>query len=301
MKNKVLVITGPTATGKTDLSVVLAKKFNGEIINADSMQFYKQLDIGTNKTSLEQRAEVPHHLIDFLSFDQNYSAGDFTKASRELIEQITNRNKLPILVGGSNFFIQTALGDRKLDGVSSNFQRMPDQDVGDDQLISGFLKFGKNLDSIPDIQNSRRLERAIERLVDSPDANFGDKASIDNRIFDGLIISLTADREILYRRIDQRVDQMVENGLEAEAKMLFDANGASFQSGKAIGYREWFDFFEGKTDKQQTINQIKFDTHHLAKKQITFVKNQFLDANWFDIVSGENELTKILELISNWL
>ena len=301
MKTKVLVITGPTATGKTDLSLELAEKFNGEIINADSMQFYQKLDIGTNKISKDERERVPHHLIDFLPYTDNYSAGEYTRDARKLIEQISNNNKLPILVGGSNFFIQTALGDRKLDGISSKSQRVANQDLNNDQLISDFQKLGINLESIPDAKNPRRLERAIEKLTDSPDVIFNEKPSIDNRIFDGLIIALTTDREILYQRIDQRVDQMVEQGLETEAKMLFDANGRTLQSGKAIGYQEWFDYFDNVTDQEQTINKIKTNTHRLAKKQITYIKNQFPDANWFDLITDPNQTINIEKLVSDWL
>lgn len=299
MKKKVLVITGPTATGKTDLSLLLAEKFNGEIINADSMQFYRQLDIGTNKTSKAEREKIPHHLIDFLEFSQNYSAGEFTRDSRTLIEKITAENKIPIMVGGSNFFIQTAIGDRKLDGVGADYQRKSVED--NQQLIDEYQKLGQDLDKIPDPKNSRRLERAIEKINDNPDVNFGEKASIDNRLFDVLIIALTTDRDILYQRIDQRVDQMVSAGLEDEARMLYDADGQSLQSGKAIGYRQWFDFFAGQISKEQAINQIKTDTHRLAKKQITYIKNQFIDANWFDVVENQNQIKIIEDLISKWL
>ncbi|MDR2465670.1 MAG: tRNA (adenosine(37)-N6)-dimethylallyltransferase MiaA, partial [Streptococcaceae bacterium] len=244
-------MVGPTAVGKTALSIRLAKEFDGEIINADSQQVFRELSIGTAKPTAEELASAPHHLIDVKSIQESYSVDEFVKNAREKIEDITKRGKLPILVGGTGLYVQSLLEDYSFGGSKSDadrrerYQRFAEE--------SGALALWNVLEQKDPIaaskipyQNTRRVIRALEVFDLTGESLHAEGRRAKFYVYDTFLIGLNTDREILYERINSRVDQMVEEGLMEEAKMLFE-QPEDLQVKSAIGYKEFWPYFEGGT------------------------------------------------------
>lgn len=274
--NKVIVILGPTAVGKTKLSVELAKKINGEIINADSTQVYKNLNIATAKITEEEKENIVHHLFDVKEINDDYTVYDYQKDVRKLIDDIKSRGKTPILVGGTGLYIKAALYDYEFDEeelIVSDYSK-----YSTDELYSMLLK----IDSETKIHknNRKRIERTLD--VYNSKGKLDKKTNKDTLLYDSLFIGLTTSRELLYDRINLRVDKMLDAGLLEEAKWLYDTNVRTKAVMTPIGYKELFEYFDGNITKDEAIELIKKNSRRYAKRQYTWFNNQ-MNVNWFNV------------------
>jgi len=271
----VIVVLGPTCVGKTKMGVLLAKKYNGEVINCDSTQVYKGLDIATAKVTLEEMDGVIHHLLDFKDINEEYSVFDFQKDCRMCIEDIISRGKTPIIVGGTGLYIKAALYDY-------NFSE--DNITYDYSKYSNLELYNRLLDIDPNtkihINNRKRVERALS-YYDST-GNIISENKTDKLMYDSLFIGLTTTREILYERINNRVYNMIDKGLLEEAKKIYDLGIRSKAVMTPIGYKELFPYFEGNIKLEEGIMNIQQNSRRYAKRQYTWFNNQ-MDVKWFDV------------------
>ena len=291
---KVLVIVGPTAVGKTSFGIKCANSFNGEIISGDSIQIYKGLDIGSGKASKQELAMAKHHLIDIKEPNDNYSVKQFQDYSRELIEQISNKNKLPIIVGGTGLYIKASLYDYEF--LNEDEEDNQYEDLSNEEIYKLLEKKDpKALEKIH-INNRRRLVRALNIVEKHNKGISSIKDSQEHKcLYDALIIGLTNDRDVLYSNIDKRVDKMIEDGLIDEIKGLLD-KGISFenQSMQGIGYKEFKAYFNNEKSLVECIDDVKRNSHHFAKRQYTFFNNQ-LNVKWF------NSIDEAIKEVEQWL
>lgn len=274
----IIVITGPTGVGKTKLSIELAKIYNAEIINGDSVQVYKGLDIGSAKVTDEEKENIPHHLFDIREVDQEYSIYDYQKDVRRLIDEITKRNKNIIIVGGTGLYIKSALYDYTLNDYDKNDNQYEDKST--EELYQELISLDK--DVIIDKHNRRRVVRALNYYKNNGRSISKNKSG-NNLLYDAIFIGLTmSDRDVLYKRINDRVDKMVENGLIDEVKAFYDKNIHTKPLLSAIGYKELYQYFDNKISFEEAIELIKRNSRRYAKRQYTFFNHQF-DIKWFNI------------------
>ena len=274
----IIVITGPTGVGKTKLSIELAKIYNAEIINGDSVQVYKGLDIGSAKVTDEEKENIPHHLFDIREVDQEYSIYDYQKDVRRLIDEITKRNKNIIIVGGTGLYIKSALYDYTLNDYDKNDNQYEDKST--EELYQELISLDK--DVIIDKHNRRRVVRALNYYKNNGRSISKNKSG-NNLLYDAIFIGLTmSDRDALYKRINDRVDKMVENGLIDEVKAFYDKNIHTKPLLSAIGYKELYQYFDNKISFEKAIELIKRNSRRYAKRQYTFFNHQF-DIKWFNI------------------
>lgn len=288
-----IVLAGPTGVGKTDLSIDIAKHYDGEIINGDSLQVYRGLDIGTGKILHQEMQGVPHHLLDILEPNAPFDANIFKKLATEKVIDIWQRNKLPIVVGGTGLYLSGLLYDLEFGGNKSSDtqvrlaleERL--KDIGDLALWEQLQKKDPiAADKIP-YQNSRRTIRALEVIKVTGDL-FSNQESqqIKESAFHELLFVLDRSRELLYHRINQRVEMMIDSGLEAEAHQLYTASqDQSWQSIQGIGYKEWWPYFNGDQDLDDVIAQIQQNSRRYAKRQLTWFRNRMKNPNWIDMES----------------
>ena len=291
-KIKLLAVVGPTAVGKTELGSELAKQFNGEIISGDSQQVYRQLDIGTAKATPEEQAEAVHHLIDVRNIDETYSVYDFVQEASAAISDIVSRGKLPIIVGGTGLYLQSLLEGYHLGGQVDQekvlaYRKELDL-LSDDEL---FGKIAEQKIEIPQI-NRRRAIRALEL------AKFGKGLENKETDYDAYLIGLNDDRQVLYDRINYRVDLMVENGVLNEAKWLYD-NYREVQAARAIGYKELFPYFSGEDSLENCAEKLKQNTRRFAKRQLTWFRNR-MTVQFYN-VSETDFKTKVAEDVDRFL
>ena len=288
----VIVILGPTCVGKTKLSVELAKKLNGEIINADSTQVYRGLDIATAKVTEDEKEGIPHHLFDIKDITEDYTVFDYQKDCRLKINDIISRGKTPILVGGTGLYIKASLYDYKFDKEDSikTFD-----DLTNDELYDKVIKLDKN--NTIHKNNRKRLIRALN-YMESNNGSFSSKEKTNKLLYDTLFIGLTTDREVLYDRINKRVDVMVNNGLLEEAKKIYDSDIRTKAVLTPIGYKELFPYFEGYASIDSCLDKIKQNSRHYAKRQYTWFNNQMKVA-WFnvDFKDFNNTVMDVLDYI----
>ncbi|CAM2964739.1 tRNA (adenosine(37)-N6)-dimethylallyltransferase MiaA [Lentilactobacillus buchneri] len=303
---KLLAIVGPTAVGKTDLSIKLAQKFNAEIISGDSMQVYRHLDIGTAKITPEEMAGVKHHLIDVRNIDERFSVADFVQDASKLIEAIHEVGKLPIIVGGTGFYLQALLSGLELGGDQYQNDDLRRQllaeakEKGDLALHQRLAKVDPAAARAIPVHNVRRVVRALEVYINTGH-RFSDQHNAGSK-YDAFVIGLTTDRALLYQRINQRVDQMMAQGLLSEGRWLYDHDGQQFQAGKGIGYRELFPYFQGQSTLEEAIELIKKDSRHYAKRQLTWFRNKTdPQPNWYNLVQRPNQLSEIESDVEKWL
>ena len=272
----VIVILGPTCVGKTKLSVELAKKINGEIINADSTQVYKGLDIATAKVTEEEKENIPHHLFDIKDITEDYTVYDYQKDCRLCIDEILSRGKTPILVGGTGLYIKASLYDYKFNKEDSinNYD-----ELSNEELYDRVIKLDSN--NTIHKNNRKRLIRALN-YMENNNVAFSSKEKTDKLLYDTLFIGLTTDRSILYDRINKRVDVMVNNGLLDEAKKVYDSNIRTKAVLTPIGYKELFPYFDGNSDLDSCLDKIRQNSRRYAKRQYTFFNHQ-LKVKWFDV------------------
>lgn len=303
---KVIAIVGPTAVGKTALSIELARQFSGEVISGDSMQVYRHLDIGTAKVTPTEMAGIPHHLINICDVEERYSAAQFKSQAQEQIKKIATRGNLPLIVGGTGFYLQTltnnlTLGQDHFDVHSEQIRQKWHQiatEKGEDYVRQHLHQVDPVAEANIPKGNVRRLIRALE-VLEKTGHRFSDQPH-QAAVNDYLLIGLTTERATLYDRINQRVDLMVEQGLVDEAKWLYDRGGEHLPAGKGIGYHELFPYFAGKETLAWSIQKIKQDSRHYAKRQLTWFRNK-MTVHWYDLVSGKNNTTQIKQFISDWL
>lgn len=283
---KVIVVIGPTSVGKTKMGVALAKKLNGEVISGDSMQVYRQMDIGTAKVTIEEMEGVTHHCIDILDPKDQYSVHDFQQTVRKQITEITNRGHVPIIVGGTGLYIKAALYDYTFSEMENNHDEINKKykDYTNEQLYAHLKQIDEESAKILHFNNRRRVLRAIE-IYEQTGQKKSEMINEQEHIclYDAYFVGLTLPRELLYERINLRVDLMMKNGLQGEMESLIKQGlTRENQSMKAIGYKEWFDYFEGKCDLNEVSENIKKHSRQYVKRQYTWFKNQF-DVHWYDV------------------
>lgn len=277
---KIIVITGPTASGKTGLAIELAKRIDGEIISADSMQLYKGMDIGTAKPTPCETALVPHHMIDFLDPRINYSVADFKTDAENCIEEILSRKKTPVIAGGTGLYINSLVYniDFSQTAQSGEIRNQLEQRAkveGNDSLYEELIRLDPEAAEKIHVNNTKRLIRALEVCL-THDVNFTQKGkdAIKKPKYDYRVYMLNMDRSDLYKRIDERVDHMLKEGLEEEALRLYEMKlPPDSTSLQGIGYKEFFCYFKGLCTYSETAEIIKRETRRYAKRQITWMKN----------------------------
>ena len=301
--DKVLVIAGPTAVGKTAFSIQCAKRFNGEIISGDSMQVYRTLNIGTAKIKEEEMDGIKHHLIDVCDPDESYSVADFQKEGRQAIQEIIAKGKLPVIVGGTGLYLQALLYDFHLGGQE---EKIP---VAKKEELSQFLKeqgrdalwqrlFLQDEQAAQAIHknNERRVLRALE-VVETTGKPFLQKEE-QAPLYDHKLLILNTERETLYERINQRVDGMLEAGLLEEAKYVASLKkGTSRQS---IGYKEFFPYFSGEQTLEEAVATLKQNSRRYAKRQLTWFRNRF-NGEWIDLLNQQPSEEEVFAMIEQWL
>ena len=292
MKTKIIVLVGPTAVGKSALGIELAQRFEGEIISGDSQQVYKELSIGTAKVNELEQAQAPHHLIDVRSVDQGYSAFDFVQEAQQKIKEIVERHHLPILVGGTGLYLQSLLEGYHLGGQVDQeallAYRTQLETWSDDQLFAAVAE--ANVD-IPQL-NRRRAIRALEL------AKFGQDLTNQDQPYEVLLLGLTDEREVLYDRINKRVDAMMEAGLLAEVEWLYQ-NYPDSQASLAIGYKEFFPYFAGQISLDEAVDKVKQNSRRFAKRQLTWFRNR-MDVAFYSI-SDPDFKEKIVTRVEGFL
>lgn len=277
----IICIVGPTGVGKTKLSVELAKKLNAEIINADSMQVYRHLDIATAKIKEEEKEGIPHHLFDIVNPEDLYTVYDYQKDCRKKIEEISSRGKNIILVGGTGLYLKAALFDYRF----PKEEKTEKESLSTEELITRLHQYTDHIDV--DLHNQRRLQRLLERYENGT----VEEKKGDQPLYDFKIIGLTLDRDVLYQRINQRVDQMVEEGVIEEARSFYDQNLRSKALLTGIGYKELYSYFDGECSKEEAIEKIKQNSRRYAKRQYTFFNHQFKDIVWLSVNLNHFEQT----------
>lgn len=296
---KVLVVIGPTSVGKTKMGVELAKRLNGEVISGDSMQIYKGMDIGTAKVTTDEMEGIAHHCIDILNPADTYSVKDFQDTVRSLIDDISSRGKIPIIVGGTGLYIKAALYDYTFNETEDNHEsfRKKYQNYDNITLYQHLVSIDEKSAKELHPNNRQRVLRAIE-IFEQTGQRKSDMISSQQHIclYDAYFIGLTLERSLLYERINQRVDIMKENGLEEEVRELYHQGiRRTCQSMKAIGYKEWFDYFDGFISKEEVFENIKKHSRQYAKRQYTWFKNQF-HVHWYEVNIQDFDETVLLVL-----
>ena len=272
----IIVITGPTGVGKTKLSIELAKRYNAEIINGDSVQIYKGLDIGSAKVTEEEKDGIRHHLFDIKEVMDDYSIYDYQRDCREKITEITNRKKNIIIVGGTGLYIKSALYNYQLEEqvVSNNYE-----EISTEEIYQRLLSLDPKIKI--DRYNRKRVIRALDYYLATGKSirtnNLGKEL-----LYEAIFIGLTTDRDKLYQRIDERVDMMIEQGLVKEVEGFYKQGIRSKILLSAIGYKELYQYFDGEITFDESIKLIKQKSRHYAKRQYTFFRNQF-DIKWIDV------------------
>ena len=303
-KKPMIILTGPTAVGKTDLSIQLAKAMNGEIISADSMQVYRHMDIGSAKVTPEEMDGVPHHLIDVLEPEEEFNVVVFQKLAKEALTGIYERGHIPIIVGGTGFYIQALLYDidfAENDGdtaIRRDLEKLA-QTQGAGCLHQMLQEIDPESAAAIHQNNVKRVIRAIEFYRQT-----GKKISLHNEQerekqspYQFLYYVLDTDRKTLYERIDRRVDLMMEHGLVDEVKHLADMGCTrDMVSMQGLGYKEILDYLSGEIPLEEAVYILKRDTRHFAKRQITWFKRE-RDVRWLELEQFQNDRKKVLEHI----
>ena len=297
---KVIVITGPTGVGKTKFSIELAKELNTEIINGDAYQIYKYMNIGTAKPTEAEKQDIPHHLMDFLDPLESFSICDYQKLVRDKIEEFHNKKMIPIITGGSGLYIDSVLYDYRFTEDARNIEDEKKYDYLSNDELHNILKT-LNPESAEKIHpnNRKRVLRAIE-LAESG-TNNEDRNQKHNKMYDFLLIFLNDDREVLYERINNRVDEMIANGLLEEVKSLYP-DKLSNQAVKAIGYQEIYDYLDNKISLEEAINLIKQHSRNYAKRQMTWYRNrENVQEVFININNLEETKNKLINIVNEFV
>lgn len=273
----IVVIAGPTAVGKTKLSVELAKKINGEVINADSTQVYRKMNIGTAKVTEEEKEGIPHYLFDIKDIDEDYTVYDYQKDCRKCITNILKKGKVPILVGGTGLYIKAALYNYEFKDEDTTYDF---SNLSNEEVYNKLKELDPN--SNIHINNRKRVERALTYILNNNTSISNNTKGNDLIYDDVLFIGLTTDRDILYDRINKRVDVMVNQGLIDEAKKIYDSNIRSKAVMTPICYKELFEYFDNNISLDDALDLIRKRSRKYAKRQYTWFNHQ-IPIKWFDV------------------
>ncbi len=298
--NRLIAIVGPTGIGKSRLALHLAGRFNGEIISADSRQVYRYLDIGTAKPTRRELSLVPHHLIDIIDPDEDFSLAIYQRMANQAIEEVFQRDRLPFLVGGTGLYVRAVLEGWQVPGVSPdpefryNIEKRAGE-RGSDELYEELVRIDPQAARKIDRRNVRRIIRALEVYAgaEKPFSELGKKKA---PAFESYIIGLTADRATLYRRVDRRVDEMIESGLVREVeKLLKMGYHLDLTSMSGIGYRQIGQYLKGELTLEAATEKIKTETHRFIRHQYAWFRLTDEKIHWFDIEKqGDGEIEEEL-------
>ena len=284
----IYVITGPTGVGKTNLSIKLAKKLNASIINCDSMQIYKELNIGTAKIKEEEMQGIKHYLINTKSIFDDYNVCTYQKDARKILNELIKENKNVLIVGGTGLYLKALLYDYKFDEENiindySNYTL--------EELVNEIKSVDDTINI--DFNNRRRVERALQKIKNNAEIT----SNKNVKLYDFKLICLTRNRDNLYNNINLRVDKMIKEGLVEESYNLYQKNIHTRAINTAIGYKELYLYFDKKLTLEEAIDKIKLLSRKYAKRQLTFFKNQFFDMKWYNL-DEMNEKDVIKDIIS---
>jgi len=300
--NRIITIVGPTATGKSALAIQLALALGGEIVSADSRQVYKYMDIGTAKPSHEDRAAIPHHLIDIIDPDENFTLATYQELAFEAIADIQRRGKIALLVGGSGLYVRAVTGGLSIPKVAPDpelrrrLEKRAEQE-GYQVLYSELLKADPIAAEKIDPRNVRRVIRALEVCI-TAGVPFSQLKKASPKV-SAVTIGLTTAREDLYKRIDSRVDDMIERGLVDEVKWLIDRGySPDLPAMSGLGYKQIVSYLKGETSLEETVQRIKFETHRFARHQYAWFRPKDEHIHWFDIREEPLESIRSLIVIS---
>jgi len=298
--HKLVAVIGPTATGKSSLAIKLAQEFGVEIVSADSRQVYRYMDIGTAKLSHDELSLVPHHLIDTINPDEDFSLAQYRQQAYTTIEEIQEHDKMPLLVGGSGLYVWAVLEGWEIPEIPPDPElrhRLEKRAAAGetDELYRELMKIDPTAAQKIDRRNVRRLIRALE-VSRNAGAPFSKLQGKEAPPFDILIIGLTTERTELYRRVDARVDRMIENGLVEEVKKLVEMGySLSLPSMSGIGYKQIGVFLNGEITLEDAIQKIKTETHRLVRRQYNWFRLKDERIRWFDIQGDiEPEISKLV-------
>lgn len=287
MKQPIIVIAGPTASGKTDLAIKLAKKYNGEIICADSRSIYKGMDIGTAKPTPEEQRQVPHHLLDLVEPDQAFSAAEFKKLAETKIKDILSRNKVVFIVGGSGLYIDSIVYDYKFPKASDIKHKKSTMDLTNEQILSRIKKIdGKAAKSLTP-HNRGRLERAYHIIK----FGLGSRKRLESLPKNVLYLAIDTDRAVLYERINKRNTLLFKQGFVQEVKQIIDKYGFEIPGLSGIGYRELTDYYRLQQSLGEALENFKKGDRNLAKRQLTWLRRN-KDVRW---VKSQDDAERLID------
>lgn len=301
-----VAIVGPTAVGKSELALRLAQEFNAEIVNADSRQVYRHMDIGTSKPTLAEIALIPHHVINVVDPDEDFNLAVYCQLATSAIEAIQRKNKLPLLVGGSGLYVWSIVEGWRIPSVPPDPKLRRHLEVkAKKEGIDSLHRELQSVDPVAAVKiaptNMRRVIRALEiyQISGKPSSKFWRKRAPD---FPVLVIGLTVERAELYHRIDRRVDRMVEEGLVDEVKWLLESGyGLSLPSMSGIGYRQIGEFLEGKMSLPAAIDRIKYETHRLARHQYAWFHLNDVRIHWLNVGHPFVILSEAKNLVASFI
>ncbi|MGV2620137.1 UNVERIFIED_CONTAM: tRNA (adenosine(37)-N6)-dimethylallyltransferase MiaA [Halobacillus marinus] len=288
MKPKVISVVGPTAVGKSNLGVRIAKRFDGEVISGDSMQIYRTMDIGTAKVTKDEMEGIPHHMIDIKGPEESFSVAEFQERVHGLIHAITNRGKLPVLVGGTGLYIQATLYDFNFaeEKKSPEVMERLEQELeahGKENMYKRLEEIDPTHAASVHPNNVRRVLRGLElyKTTGKTMSEYQQNQASESP-FDPFLIGLEMERSRLYQRIDERVDTMIASGLLDEVRTLFEDGLEDSQSMKAIGYKELLPYLKGEGTLEEAVAILKRNSRRYAKRQYTYFKNK-MDVSWYEV------------------
>lgn len=294
MIKDVIIITGPTAVGKSEVGVEVARKVGGEIISADSMQIYKGMDIGSGKITKEEMKGVTHYLLDIKSMNESYSVAEFCEDCKKKIKEIMLKGKVPIIVGGTGLYIKALVSNYNYFGVQRDDKLREELEKyaeknGLEELYSTLKKLSPSMAEKISPQDKKRIIRALEICKSKKR-----EIKVNSEQFSYKIFALNTDRETLYKRINERVNNMVENGLVNEVKALINGGlNRNCQCSKAIGYAEILDYLDGQISLSEAIEKIKQHSRNYAKRQLTLLRG--INPIWVEAFPRQNAIEKILK------
>ena len=294
MIKDVIIITGPTAVGKSEVGVEVARKVGGEIISADSMQIYKGMDIGSGKITKEEMKGVTHYLLDIKSVNETYSVAEFCEDCKKKIKEIILKGKVPIIVGGTGLYIKALVSNYNYFGVQRDDKLREELEKyaeknGLEELYNTLKKLSPSMAEKISPQDKKRIIRALEICKSKKR-----EIKVNSEQFSYKIFALNTDRETLYKRINERVNNMVENGLVNEVKALINGGlNRNCQCSKAIGYAEILDYLDGQISLSEAIEKIKQHSRNYAKRQLTLLRG--INPIWVEAFPRQNAIEKILK------